>query len=142
MCAAAGWYEELTERGFSKTNRLVLEGLLGHHPVMKSMPSWLKSFAASKKQKLEEHRERERERETERESERERETGESERIVVNKQIMGARGASEQALVNKQIRGARGASELCLLIEACVADFNHVVTAPHTCLSNEHANMTF
>ena len=126
MCAAAGWYEELTERGFSKTNRLVLEGLLGHHPVMKSMPSWLKSFAASKKQKLEEHRERERETETERESERERETGESERIVVNKQIM----------------GARGASELCLLIEACVADFNHVVTAPHTCLSNEHANMTF
>jgi hypothetical protein len=38
-------------------------------------------------------------------------------------------------INKQIMGARGASELCILIEARVAEFNHVVTAPHTCRMN-------
>jgi hypothetical protein len=37
-------------------------------------------------------------------------------------------------------GARGVSELCTLIEARVAESNHVVTAPHACLSYEH--MTF
>jgi hypothetical protein len=45
-------------------------------------------------------------------------------------------------INKQIMGAKGASKLCTLIEERVADFNHVVTAPHTCLSYEHTNMTF
>ena len=45
-------------------------------------------------------------------------------------------------INKQIIGARGASELSTLIEARVAEFNHVVTAPHTCLSYELTNMTF
>ena len=45
-------------------------------------------------------------------------------------------------INKHIMGAQGASKLCSLIEATVAEFNHVVTAPHTCLSCEHTNMTF
>jgi len=67
--------------------------------------------------------------------------------------MGSRG-SEKSLkridiskqycydINKQIIGARGASELCTQIEVRVAEFNHVVTAPHTCLSYEHTNMRF
>jgi hypothetical protein len=45
-------------------------------------------------------------------------------------------------INKQIMRAQGASELCTLIEAHVAEFNHVVTAPHICLSCEHTYMTF
>jgi len=45
-------------------------------------------------------------------------------------------------INRQIMGARGVSELCTVIEASVAEFNQVVTAPHTCLSYEHTNMTF
>ena len=39
-------------------------------------------------------------------------------------------------------GAEGASKLCTLIDEHAADFNHVVTAPHICLSSEHTNMTF
>ena len=45
-------------------------------------------------------------------------------------------------INKQIMRAQGESELCTLIEARVAEFNYVVTAPHICLSYEHTNMTF
>jgi hypothetical protein len=58
---------------------------------------------------------------------------ESRSIDINRQIMG---------INRQIMGARGVSELCTVIEASVAEFNQVVTAPHTCLSYEHTNMTF
>ena len=45
-------------------------------------------------------------------------------------------------INKQIMGVAGASKLCTLIKARVAEFNHVVTAPHICLSYDLKYMTF
>jgi hypothetical protein len=131
------------------------------------LPSWLKSFAARKKPNLEEPAaavpgtdvsavndygrlsplrgrsagDEERDRDRDWDQERHRNCyGDSrgsekslKRIDISKQYCFD--------INKQINGARGESELCTLIEARVAEFNHVVTAPHTCLSYEHTNMT-
>jgi hypothetical protein len=45
-------------------------------------------------------------------------------------------------INKRITRCEGPRDLCQLIEARAAEFNHVVMAPHTCLSYEHTHMTF
>jgi hypothetical protein len=56
--------------------------------------------------------------------------------------MGTAGAQKNCESRRETLISTRASKLCTLIEARVAEFNHVVTAPHTCLSYEHTNMTF
>ena len=90
--------------------------------------------------------ERERERERQREKARTRDSGGMEGGDIggyrrDNHGQNVQGSSKRTIeINKQITVCEDSRDLSALIDAHAAEFNHVVTAPHTCLSYEHANM--